>query len=34
MSKQNCELYSNTEKFKQKMVDKFPSYDYVNIGTM
>ena len=28
------ELYSNTEKFKQKMVDKFPSYDYVNIGAM
>ena len=28
------ELYSNTEKFKQKMVGKFPSYDYVNIGTM
>ena len=25
------ELYSNTEKFKQKMVDKFPTYDYVNI---
>ena len=28
------ELYSNTEKFKQKMIDKFPSYDYVNIGAM
>ena len=28
------ELYSNTEKFKQKMVDKFPSYDYVKIGAM
>ena len=28
------ELYSNTEKFKQKMVDKFPTYDYVNIGAM
>ena len=27
-------LYSNTEKFKQKMIDKFPSYDYVNIGAM
>ena len=26
------ELYSNTEKFKQKMIDKFPSYDYVKIG--
>lgn len=24
-------LYSNTEKFKQKMVDKFPSYDYVSL---
>ena len=28
------ELYSNTEKFKQKMIDKFPSYDYVKIGAM
>lgn len=28
------ELYSNTEKFKQKMVDKFPNYDYVKIGAM
>ena len=28
------ELYSNTEKFKQKMIDKFPTYDYVNIGAM
>ena len=27
-------LYSNTEKFKQKMVDKFPNYDYVKIGAM
>lgn len=27
-------LYSNTEKFKQKMVDKFPNYDYVKIGVM
>ena len=26
------ELYSNTEKFKQKMIDKFPSYDYIKIG--
>lgn len=28
------ELYSNTEKFKQKMIDKFPSYNYVKIGAM
>lgn len=28
------ELYSNTEKFKQKMIDKFPNYDYVKIGAM
>lgn len=28
------ELYSNTEKFKQKMIDKFPSYDYFKIGAM
>lgn len=28
------ELYSNTEKFKQKMIDKFPSYDYIKIGAM
>ena len=26
------ELYSNTEKFKQKMIDKFPNYDYIKIG--
>lgn len=25
------ELYSNTNKFKQKMVAKFPSYDYVSL---
>ena len=23
------ELYANTEKFKQKMIDKFPEYDYI-----
>lgn len=28
------ELYSNTEKFKQKMIDKFPNYDYIKIGAM
>lgn len=28
------DLYSNTEKFKQKMVDKFPSYDYIKIGAI
>ena len=28
------ELYSNTGKFKQKMIDKFPSYDYIKIGAM
>ena len=28
------ELYSNTEKFKQKMIDKFPTYDYVKTGAM
>ena len=28
------ELYSNTDKFKQKMIDKFPSYDYIKIGAM
>lgn len=28
------ELYSSTEKFKQKMIDKFPSYDYIKIGAM
>lgn len=28
------ELYSNTEKFKQKMVAKFPNYDYVSKGEM
>ena len=26
------ELYSNTEKFKQKMVAKFPYYDYLSKG--
>ena len=25
------ELYSNTEKFKQKMIDKFPNYDYISL---
>ena len=28
------ELYSNTEKFKQKMIAKFPSYDYISKGDM
>ena len=28
------EMYSNTDKFKQKMIDKFPSYDYIKIGAM
>lgn len=27
-------LYANTEKFKQKMIAKFPSYDYIKKGEM
>jgi hypothetical protein len=28
------ELYSNTNKFKQKMISKFPDYDYISKGEM
>ena len=28
------ELYSNTNKFKRKMISKFPKYDYIKIGAM
>ena len=28
------ELYSNTNKFKQKMISKFPHYDYISKGEM
>lgn len=31
---ETCELYSNTEKFKQKMIAKFPDYDYLSKGEM
>ena len=28
------ELYSNTNKFKRKMISKFPNYDYISKGEM